>query len=179
MAIQRGPGIAISSYYHLHEVIEQADAVVSILGSSDKLMFPDVGQRPVLRLEFDDVTQARKGFTAPADHHIDELIAFSRAWAGAGTLLIHCRAGSGRSPAAGMIVAAAIGIPKLSARIRVAKSYFTPNQTMLEMADARLGLVPGLAGLGPSGPQAKRREEWGPVRILLEAPKQPAVRAQE
>ena len=168
--IQRGPGIAITSVYHLHEVIDGADAVVSILGGSDRLAFPDVGDRPVLRLEFDDVVQERKGFTSPAPHHIDELIEFSRRWNGSGTLLVHCRAGSGRSPAAGMIVATALGLPEWAARIRAARSYFRPNRLMLELADARLGLAPGLVVLDRSVAAKKKQDRWRPIWIRLEPP---------
>ena len=170
LTIQRGPGIAISSFYHLHEVIDQANAVVSILGGSDHLAFPDVGDCPVLRLAFDDVVQERKGFTSPAPHHIDELIEFSRRWNGFGTMLVHCRAGSGRSPAAGMIVAGALGLLEWAARILAAKSYFTPNRLMLELADARLGLAPGLVALSRSVMATKHRDGWEPIWIPLKPP---------
>ena len=161
------PGISICSYYHLHEVIQQAHSVISILGSSDRLTFPDVGDRPVLRLAFDDVTQARKGLIEPTEHHIDELIQFTRSWNCSGTLLIHCRAGSGRSPAAGMIAAFALGQPDCAAQLRAGRSYFTPNQTMLRLADARLGLEPKLVELTRSIPASGRKDRWAPIWIPL------------
>lgn len=52
---KREPAIIISSFYHLSDVIEQAGAIVSILGKSDKLPFLDVGSRSVLPMAFDDV----------------------------------------------------------------------------------------------------------------------------
>jgi predicted protein tyrosine phosphatase len=169
---KREPGIIICSFYHLKEVIEQTDAVISILGRSDKLLFPDVGGRPVLRLAFDDIDHTSENFVAPVQDQIAELIEFARRWNGAGILLVHCRAGSSRSPAAAMIAAAALSGPgsaELAVRIRTAKAYFRPNQTMLKLADGLLGTVPGLVDLAQSIPAPTQTDPWGPVRIPLRA----------
>jgi predicted protein tyrosine phosphatase len=167
---KREPGIIVCSFYHLSEVIDQADAVVSILGQSDKLLFPEVGNRKLLRLIFDDVPYSSEDFVAPSREQIAELIEFARHWNGSGTLLVHCRAGSSRSPAAAMIAAAALDAPDsagLVLRVRTAKSYFRPNETMLKLADALLQPSPGLVDLARSVPVPTLTDDWAPVRVPL------------
>lgn len=167
---QRDPAIIISAIHHLPDVIDQADAAISILGQSDKLQFPDVGSRPVLRLVFDDTIVPSKTLIPPSRQHIADLIEFARRWNGVGTLLVHCRAGSSRSPAAAMIAAAALGRPNntdLVRRVRSAKAYFRPNETMLRLADGLLGPGSGLVNLSRSIPVPTQIDKWAPARILL------------
>ena len=169
----RDPAIIISAIYHLPNVIEQADAVISVLGQADKLLFPEVGNRKVLRLTLDDTIIPSKTLIPPSRDQIAELIAFARRWNGTGTLLIHCRAGSSRSPAAAMIAAAALGRPDgaaLVARIRTARAYFRPNEAMLKLADALISPSPGLVSASRSVPVATHTDVWGPIRIPLVAP---------
>lgn len=170
MSHTREPAIIISSIYHLSEVIEQADAVISILGQSDKLPFPDVGARKVLRLTFDDVGYSSGHLVAPDRTQIASLIEFARQFNGTGTLLIHCRAGSSRSVGAGLVSAFALNRPnstELAFRVRTAKAYFRPNETMLKLADSLLGITPGLVDLSRSVPVPTRIDKWSPARIPL------------
>lgn len=171
MSPKHEPGIIISSIYHLSDVIEQADAVISILGDSDKLMFPDVGNRPVLRLKFDDIGCSSGGLVAPNRDQIIELVEFTRRWNGSGTLLIHCRAGSSRSVGASLVSAFALNRPnstELALRIRTAKAYFRPNETVLKLADSLFGVRPGLLDLSRSVPVPIRIDDWRPIRIPLD-----------
>ena len=83
---------------------------------------------------------------------------------------MHCRAGSSRSPAAAMIAAAALGRPdgaSLVTRIRTARAYFRPNETMLKLADDLLGITPRLLDLSRSVPVPTRIDKWSPARIPL------------
>lgn len=169
---QRDAGIIIAAIYHLPKIIDQADAVISILGQADKLPFPDVDGRPVLRLAFDDTIVPSKTLIPPNTEHIAELICFARRWNGLGTLLVHCRAGSSRSPAAAMIAAAALARPTntdLVLRVRSAKAYFRPNETMLRLADGLLGPRSSLVALSRSVPVPTRIDKWAPARIPLTA----------
>jgi hypothetical protein len=74
MSQTREPAIIICSFYHLWEVIVQADAVISVLGESDRLLFPDVGSRKVLRLAFDDTNESSQSFVVPNPEQIADLI---------------------------------------------------------------------------------------------------------
>lgn len=172
MRQQRHPAIIISPYQHLPTALDEADAshVVSILGRSDKLEWPTVGGRKVLRLEFDDINYSSGNFIAPSRDQIADLIEFAKDWSGSSALLVHCRAGSSRSPAAAIIAAAALGGPDTEAlvmRVRTAKAYFRPNETMLKLADGLLGIEPALADLARSVPVPTRTDEWGPITIPL------------
>jgi predicted protein tyrosine phosphatase len=169
------PAIIISPFQHIPQVLSQNDVtrVVSILGLSDKLDWPSVGDRGVLRLRFDDIIYTSGSFVAPSADQIRQLIEFGRLWNGIGSLLVHCRAGSSRSPAAGMIVAAAVSgvdTASLVRRVLSAKAYFRPNEAMLKLADTLLVFNPGLVDLARSIPVPTRTDAWGPVRIPLKAP---------
>ena len=169
MEHRRDPAIIISAIYHLKEVIDQADAVVSILGSADKLPFPEVGARRLLRLTCDDTIVHSGALSPPRREHIAELIEFAGSWKG-NTCLVHCRSGSSRSPAAAMIIARVLGLSgsvALVTRVRLARSYFRPNETMLKLADDLLGTSPGLLELSRSVPVPTRFDKWSPVRISL------------
>ncbi len=176
MKKRQEPAILISPYQHLPMVLKETGIshVVSILGRSDKLEWPSVGTRKVLRLEFDDIIYSSGTFIAPSREQIAELIEFARDWNGDGTLAVHCRAGSSRSPAAGMIAAAALGRPdteSLVMRIATARAYYHPNETMLKLADDLLGNGSTLANLARSVPMPTHTDEWGPARIPLIAQK--------
>ena len=124
--------------------------VISILGDSDKLDWPDVGERSILRLKFDDVGYSSGDLVAPTRDTIERLIEFARNWDGGSNLLVHCRAGTSRSPAAALIALAAV--PHLSTaghfeRLINAKAYYRPNSTMLRLADSLLEPSPGLVGV--------------------------------
>lgn len=169
---QKIPAIIVSPYQHVATIVERITLthVISILGESDQLEWPPVGACKVLRLKFDDIVYSSQRFIAPNRDQIADLIEFARDWNGIGTLLVHCRAGSSRSPAAAMIAAAALGRPDTRAlvfRVRTAKAYFRPNETMLKLADALLTPCPNLVGLARSIPVPTQTDPWGPVMIPL------------
>lgn len=170
MVQRQEASIEISPYQHLGEVLKGPciSHVVSILGPSDRLAWPEVGTRKVLRLEFDDTYLSSGDWIGPASQHIKELINFSRDWAGNSTLLIHCRAGSSRSPAAALVSIASIGRSDLITRVLNEKSYFRPNRRMLELADTLIRPCPRLLDAAREHPQPTRRDDWGPVSIPLD-----------
>jgi predicted protein tyrosine phosphatase len=169
------PAIVLSPYMHLAKVLNQTDIthVVSILGQTDKLEWPDVGSRRVLRLQFDDIAYSSGNFVAPTREQIVELVEFGRNWNGAASIALHCRAGSSRSPGAAAVVAAGLGRADTSSlvrRILLSKAYFRPHLGMLALADSILGVTPGLVELVRSLPAPTQADDWGPIRIPLVAP---------
>jgi predicted protein tyrosine phosphatase len=69
-----------------------------------------------------------------------------------------------------MIAAGSLGWPdsaEIVVRIRTARVYFRPNETMLELADSLLGSIPGLVDLSRSVPVTMRTDDWKPVRVPL------------
>jgi predicted protein tyrosine phosphatase len=167
------PAIVVSAYQHLRDALSQFEVehCVSILGRSEVAQrgWPDFENRALLRLEFDDVQYSSEDFQAPSAEQIGALIRFARDWGGRGNLLIHCRAGTARSPAAAMIAAATL--PQTDAevlsRVVQAKSYFRPNMRMLELADTILQRKPSLIEILRSTYQPDRLDGWAPVRVPL------------
>jgi predicted protein tyrosine phosphatase len=123
-------------------------ALVSISNPGDR---PPSGVRTVpcrLLLEFDDVAEPTEP-GAPAAEDVRRLIAFARQLRDAESVLVHCEAGISRSPAAAIILAAALLDPgredAAAAAMAAVAAVFEvapwarPNRLMLRLADAELG----------------------------------------
>ena len=111
---------------------------ISILGPKDGVNFPIIRAPHVLQLSFDDVGYTSSFGTAATNEDIAELVQFSRNWAGKGNLLVHCKAGTSRSPAAAMIALASIDAPDLDSSLSnllALRNYYRPNTTMLRIAE--------------------------------------------
>ncbi|MBR0556203.1 tyrosine phosphatase family protein [Ciceribacter sp. L1K23] len=96
-----------------------------------------------LKLGMNDIAFAGTGdLIAPAESHVDEIIAFARSWDRETPLLIHCWMGVSRSPAAALIASLAISPDEddgaLVQRLRTASPFATPNARLIAFADARL-----------------------------------------
>lgn len=157
--------------HHVSEALEQYEPqhVISILSDDERKRFPapSFGERMVLELRFDDLTFSRDRFIAPSRTHVHSLIEFARAWAARTTMLVHCRAGTSRSVAGAAIAAAAVGRDDLVELVVSAKTYFKPNQRMLEIADGLLVPSPDLKGRAQTVALQGRKDEWGPVEISV------------
>lgn len=97
-----------------------------------------------LKLGMNDIAFAGTGdLIAPAESHVDEIIAFARSWERETPLLIHCWMGVSRSPAAALIASLAVAPEEddfaLAARLRKASPFATPNARLIEFGDSRLG----------------------------------------
>jgi predicted protein tyrosine phosphatase len=164
--------LVVSPYQFLQQALAATviSHAVSLLGESDRLGWPYFGPIPTLQLRFDDIYAPTRGWVAPTHEHIRALIEFGRDWSGNGSMLVHCRAGSSRSPAAAMILAAALERPEtddLVLRVATAKAYFKPHRGMLALADRLLQRRSLLVDLVGSGPALTRIDEWGPVVVPL------------
>lgn len=162
------PMLVITPYQWVQPAVAQykASHVISILGDADGMPWPLLGESTVLRLPFDDTPHSTKYVSGPTPQQIRSLIGFAREWGGRTSLVVHCRAGVSRSPAAALIVAAAIGRRDLFAPILAAKSYFRPNRRMLELA-AKLLAHDELKLLKPADNPRKLISEWGIAAIPL------------
>ncbi|MBW3097881.1 tyrosine phosphatase family protein [Pseudohoeflea coraliihabitans] len=95
-----------------------------------------------LNLALNDIVDDRPGFVAPAEAHVEQIIAFARGWDRSAPLLVHCWLGISRSPAAALIAALA-AVPDqdddaLVQRLRAASPEATPNGRLIALADALL-----------------------------------------
>ena len=118
--------------------------VVSLLDPGSE--FPDLGPRYVdkhLRLEFHDIHFPLLTCRLPALAHFDELMRFIHVWNPADTLLIHCHAGIGRSPATAYITACFhnphVDERDIAIQLRRASPLARPNELWIRIADDALG----------------------------------------
>ena len=89
-----------------------------------------------------DIVVAQDGHILPADEHVEDLLAFVRAWDQAEPLLIHCWAGVSRSTAAAYIAACALSETRcedeIARTLRQRSPTATPNALMVSVADRLL-----------------------------------------
>jgi predicted protein tyrosine phosphatase len=118
--------------------------VVSLLDPEST--FPELGPAYAdrhLRLSFHDVHDPGPGHVVPAPEHLRALLAFVVAWDPLAPLLIHCRAGIGRSTAAAYVVACLVRPEsdelELAVALRRAGPLARPNQTVVDLADREMG----------------------------------------
>lgn len=162
--------IIISPYKDIQHVLRDFSVThaVSILGPSDGLDWPQMGNLRHLRLKFDDVGYSSGDLIAPNEQLIRKLTSFAKSWSCNGDLLVHCRAGTSRSPAAAMICIAAVGNADLERKIseiRNAKLYFQPNSRMLRLADHLIRPCPNLVEMSNARTHGNRCDEVGAVSI--------------
>ena len=120
------------------------ERVVSLLDPD--FTFPALGpayQDRHLRLHLHDVHEHAPGQVAPAPAHVSELLSFLGRWQRAAPLLIHCRAGIGRSTATAFI-AACLHNPDvdeltIALELRRVSPLARPNQVLVALADAAMG----------------------------------------
>jgi predicted protein tyrosine phosphatase len=95
-----------------------------------------------LRLSFHDVEIATWDEDIPTPQDIGELLAFVEAWARTAPLLIHCRAGVGRSTAAAFVTACALNPQAdeklIALALRRVAPFARPNEMLVRRADAAL-----------------------------------------
>ena len=90
-----------------------------------------------------DETEPRPDLVHPAPEHARAIIAAARHWDGARPLVIHCRFGVSRSPAAALIALAARRPERepggIARALRDAAPFASPNIRLVAAADAVLG----------------------------------------
>jgi predicted protein tyrosine phosphatase len=127
-----------------HQIaLHRPSRVISLLDPDS--LIPDLGPTydgKHLQLRFHDVQLPTDGQILPSAEHVDRLLRFLNARSPSESLLIHCRAGIGRSPAAAFIAACYLNpsVPehKIAAALRRAAPFARPNDTLIHLADTVL-----------------------------------------
>jgi predicted protein tyrosine phosphatase len=95
-----------------------------------------------LRLALNDVAEARDSEAPPAASHVEQLLAFGRAWTADAPILVHCWAGISRSTAAAYILLCDRLGPgtetEIAKALRFRAPHACPNPLMIRHADALL-----------------------------------------
>ena len=115
--------------------------VISVLDPESP--FPNLGVHYLdrhLRLAFHDAHEPYEGVTIPARRHVEELLIFLDGWEPNETLLVHCRAGIGRSTATAYVAAChrnpGVGERRIAEELRRAAPLARPNEKVVALADA-------------------------------------------
>ena len=144
--VQYPQSILVCPLSRLPEVVatREPERVVSLL--DPEFETPDLGPGYAgrhLRLAFHDAHLATAGSFPPSHDHVRELLSFLRAWSRQAPLLVHCRAGIGRSTAAAY-VAACLHNPdadplNIALELRRVAPLARPNETLVAVADDIMG----------------------------------------
>jgi predicted protein tyrosine phosphatase len=130
----------------LSDLVQRAQAshLISLL-QQEILVERPLGILPErhLRLCVHDISEPLAGCIHPDATHIEEVIAFARAWAGQGPMVVHCWAGISRSTAAAYTALCCINpdVPEdvIALSLRRASPTAYPNRLMIRLADQALG----------------------------------------
>jgi predicted protein tyrosine phosphatase len=123
--------------------IHAPERIVSLLDPD--YAFPETGPAYFnrhLRLCFNDIHTSTQGQVLPTAKHIDDLLTFISLWSRKSPILIHCRAGIGRSTAVAFITAC-LHNPnadelEIASVLRRASPLARPNETLIQLADAAM-----------------------------------------
>ena len=124
--------------------IERPARVISLLDPD--WMFPELGPDYVdrhLRLAFHDAHTPADKQRMPSSEQVRTLLKFLGAWERHDSLLVHCRAGIGRSTATAFI-AACVAYPEIdeadvAAALRRASPLARPNEALVLLAEQEMG----------------------------------------
>lgn len=115
---------------------------VTLINSVEMPGVPTPSHMPAenhLRLVMSDIDHPEEGRIMPTAVHVRELLAFLPRWGRQTPLLIHCRAGVSRSPAAAFITLCALNPDtdeqSLARHLLKAGRLANPNRLMVSLAD--------------------------------------------
>ena len=95
-----------------------------------------------LRLDFHDVEIATWDENPPSVEDVRRILTFVGAWKRDAPILIHCRAGVSRSPAAAYVAACALNPrvdeAEIALALRAVAPFVRPNAALVRLADAEL-----------------------------------------
>ncbi|WP_114946552.1 tyrosine phosphatase family protein [Microvirga calopogonii] len=136
------PTLHVCPLSRLHDTVSatRASHVVSLMGASATVERPaGIAAERHLFIGVSDIVEPLEGYVLPAPEHIEQLLAFVRAWGRESPLLFHCWAGISRSTAAAYIAACALAPERredeIALALREASPSATPNARFIALAD--------------------------------------------
>jgi predicted protein tyrosine phosphatase len=138
--------IHVCSLARLQETVARTGAgtVVTLITAGTEVVRPvSIAEDRHLKLWMHDIVDAAPDMTMPGADHVEQLIAFARAWDRRKPKVIHCFAGISRSTAAAFIVASTVSperdAAELARTLRRLSPTATPNARLIALADDMLG----------------------------------------
>lgn len=137
------PTLHVCPLSRLHATLAETRAshVVSLMGAGAEV--PRVAAERHLFIGVSDIVEPLDGHVLAGAEHMEQLLAFVRAWGRESPLLFHCWAGISRSTAGAYIAACALAPERDEASIalalREASPSATPNARFVALADDILG----------------------------------------
>jgi predicted protein tyrosine phosphatase len=167
--------IHVCSLAALHPTVEATGAshVLTVMANVGQVQRPaSVLEANHLRVSVDDITEHIDGFVAPSDQHIEQVLAFVRAWDRSAPMVVHCYAGISRSTASAFAAACALNPHRdeaaIARQIREASPIASPNRLLVALADRALGrdgrMLRALDQIGPGNMTVEGR----PFRVDLD-----------
>lgn len=125
-------------------VLHGAREMISLMAQGQEFHRPAVIEASRhLNLGVNDISDETEGLVAPAHAHVERIIDFAGGWDRSAPLVIHCWFGISRSPAAALITALSLAPDQdedeLTARLRTASPFVTPNPRLVAIGDEILG----------------------------------------
>ena len=153
------PVIHVSPLSRLHETVEASGAthVVTLINAATEVQRPaSIPAERHLFIGVSDIVDPLDGHILPADAHVEQLLAFGRAWDQRTPIVIHCWAGISRSTAAAYITLCALRPERdefeTARLLRETAPSATPNARLVRVADDILGrkgrMADAIAGIG-------------------------------
>ncbi|HTQ14955.1 MAG TPA: hypothetical protein VMH86_13855 [Rhizomicrobium sp.] len=153
------PTILVTPLSGIHDAIRahRPSHMVTLLSPEHMIGTPEgIAAANHLRIGMNDVADAAASEDPPSERHIDELIAFGRAWDARTPMLVHCWAGVSRSMAAAYILLNLKLGPwsesDIAQAMRRRAPHAYPNPLMVKLADRALGrdgrMVVATQGIG-------------------------------
>ena len=140
------PAIHVTPLSRLHETVEACAAshVVTLINPATPVQRPAaIAPERHLFIGVNDIVDPLDGHILPADAHVEQLLAFARAWDQQAPMVIHCWAGVSRSTAAAFITVCALRPERDEAAtarlLRELSPSATPNAKLVRIADDLLG----------------------------------------
>jgi predicted protein tyrosine phosphatase len=120
-----------------------ARSMVTLINAGTAIERPDaIAENDHLMVAMSDIVIAEDGHILPAEAHVEQVLAFVRAWDRSAPLVIHCYAGVSRSTAAAFIAACALREDlcehAIARTLRTLSPTATPNTMLVSIADRLL-----------------------------------------
>jgi predicted protein tyrosine phosphatase len=149
----------VCSLSRLSETVEKtgAKSLVTLINAEMPVPTPpSISAERHLNLSFNDIPAPVKGLTPPGESHVEQLLAFVRAWDRTSPMVIHCWAGISRSTAGAYVTACALNPEAdeytMAATLRRQSPSATPNPRIVAMADKILNrdgrMIDAIRGIG-------------------------------